>query len=231
LKPVAEVSGQYWKDLSGVGYDPAFSGDFSYDNATIVLSFDRTSAGRFSARLVAEGLKPDFCYQVKLEGKPWAFWVYASDDAANEALGYAGRFWRVQPEPGEASDLEYQARKDEEGHVYIGSFLLDFFVTDETGSATIDLSSTSSYRMVWKSSQRAPQPGDGPVREFQVAGQTVAIYGESLSGRVGPGLLELPPGFYNVQLSLTEESFGDPDGSWARVMVADEVSFEILEAD
>lgn len=218
--------GQYWKDVSGQGYGDDFARGFSYDKAVVRLAYNRSARGRFKARLKAEGLKPNFCYQVKLEGKPWGFWVYASDDVANEALGRAGHFWRAQPEPREVSLEEFEADKDKQGYVFIGSVLLDFLVTDEHGKANVAVDSYSSLKMVWKPDQRTHQPGDGPIRDYRLNGQTTEIYGENLAGG-GAGSLELPVGPYNVQVSLTEESFGDPEGAWARIMVAEDVSFEI----
>jgi len=227
LYAIADASGQYWNDIAGTAYSSDFQSSYSYNDASVSLSYESYDDYWFRASLSATGLKPNFCYQVKLNGKPEAYWVEGGDDISNEALGYAGRWWRNEPNPGNADDSNYETYKDDPDYVYTGYLVYDFFVTDVDGNAEIEIVSDNSYHVVWKTSQRTAQANDGPVRDYNVDGTPVSIYGEWEPTRALPGELALRPGKYDVQFFLTEESFHDSGASWATVMGYDEAQFDI----
>ncbi len=138
----------YWKDITGASYPEEFIDNFSYANATAILTYSTFDWLHFTGTLYATGLKPNFCYQTKLCGKPEVYYGAAGDDAANEKIGYVGRWWREEPNPANADDAEYEANKDNPAYVYKGYFLFDFFATDDSGSATVNFTSDSSYHAI-----------------------------------------------------------------------------------
>jgi len=217
----------YWKDISGASYPQAFIDSYRYEDAQVILTYETFDPWRFTGSLEASGLKPNFCYQMKLNGKPTALYGAEGDAWSNESIGYTGRWWREQPTPANSTDAEYRAHKDDPAYIFSGYLVFDLFVTDATGAATLDFTSDNSYHVVWKTSQRARGPNDGPVHNYVVGGTTVGLYGEWEPTRALPGTGVLRPGEYDVQFRLTEESFHDPDGFWAQVLKADQVSFAI----
>jgi hypothetical protein len=128
------------------------------------------------------GLKPNFAYQVKLEGKPSYFYP-DGNDWANEQIGYAGRWWLtvINLRTGDvidewnSSDSEYEywkvrnfkdARK-KRLYVFQGYLLFGFFVTDPAGTIVdgegnpgAAVMVDSSLHVLWKESQRLPQAND-----------------------------------------------------------------------
>ena len=170
-----------WRDIAENTYSST-TGVRSYayttaDGACVFL--DITSpATTFVAQVTAGGLKPNFAYQLKLNGKPtqpvgcplvWA----DGDDAANEVLGYNGRwYWKkvdkltdeVVEESGAQSvpDSDYELWKaqgfqdQDYWYLFEGYLLFDYFVTDENGDAEKALGLDSSYHVLWKESQRTP---------------------------------------------------------------------------
>jgi len=233
LRAIPDLGGppheMYWKDIAGNSYDQAFIDTFSYSDALVWMEYETYDLQHFTGTLYAEGLKPSFCYQMKLDGKPEHpdFYGLDGDDAGNEAIGYVGRWWRDQPNPGNTNDADYEAHKNDPNYVFTGYLLSDFFVTDDNGDATVLFVSDSSYHVCWKESQRPPGTHDGPSRTYDVGGTDVSIYCEWEPGRAYPGEAELRPGKYNVEFRLTEESFHDPAAFWAQAMMADEVTFHI----
>jgi hypothetical protein len=227
LDPISSPSGMYWRDLSGTPYDAAFQSSFSYADANVTLAYETFDSAHFTGTLTATGLKPNFAYQMKLNGKPTNVWGAEGDDATNERIGYTARWWRSTPTAGNSNDADYNAHHSDPAYTYTGYLLYDFFVTDATGSATVPFSSDDVYHVLWKTSQRAPHANDGPIRVYDINGTLVDLYGEWEPTRALPGTLVLPPGAYDVQFYLTEESFHDPSAGWASVMEKDYIGFNI----
>jgi len=217
----------YWKDISDAKYSQEFIDSFSYDHANVSITYRTCASSYFTGTLQATGLKPNFCYQIKLSGKPTAYFGPEGDDEANERVGYAGRWWREEPEPKNVKDVEYQEHLNDSGYVHSGYLLFEFFVTDAQGAATVDFTSNSAYHVVWKISQRAPKLNDGPVSEYEVGNSRIRLYAEGEPTRNLPGQVTLPNGDYNVQLRLTEECFHDEEAFWAQVMKSDDIRFTI----
>lgn len=254
LQPVGDVTTwpdtpYRWMDIADFLYATGYQGFFNYDQPDVKLSFCDISP-TFKGTLVASGLKPNFAYQVKLVGKPTKLWGGAGDDWANEQIGYAGRWWRNQPEPGNADDADYEAHKDDPSYIYEGYLLFDFFVTNEQGGANVNFSADSSFHVLWAThdstndglGHRDPHPEDGPVTytEFTASPLTnpdayaadyssaqVSIYAEWEPDRALPGQLVPPSGPYNCQFVLTEESFHQTGlgGYWAGAMRSDNIHF------
>jgi hypothetical protein len=238
-----------WMDIADFLYATEYKNFFSYGQPTVMLTYCDISS-TLEGTLVASGLKPNFAYQMKIVGKPTKVWGPDGDDWANEQIGYSGRWWRKQPNPGNASDADYEAHKDDVSYIYEGYLLFDFFVTNQQGNAEVIFIVDSSFHVLWATpdstnggiGHRDPHAEDGPVRyvEFIASPSThpsaystdygsaaVGIYAEWEPGRALPGELVLPSGFYNVQFVLTEESFHQSGlgGFWAGAMMTDKVSF------
>lgn len=237
-----------WMDIADNLYASTYqqAKPYPYDSASVSLTYQATAA-TFTGTLNAAGLKPNFAYQMKLVGKPDV------NNWANEQIGYAGRWWRQQPTPGNSSDADYNAHKNDPGYVYQGYLLFDFFVTDQQGNASVTFAADSSFHVLWATpdstgpgtGHRSHGVNDGPVRytDFTASPLTnsvaygvdygaarVGIYGEHEGGRALPGTLALTPGDYNCQFILTEESFHQSGlgGYWAGAMGADSVEFTIV---
>jgi hypothetical protein len=111
-----------WLDISDAQYQDwststGSNGKYSYRvNPNVVLTYDTAPATPyFQGRIDATGLKPNFCYQLKLVGKPvhgsrgmgkstsWKNFDGVTqqvgstpvngDDWANEQIGFSGRWW------------------------------------------------------------------------------------------------------------------------------------------
>ena len=238
-----------WMDVADYLYAGVYQSFFNYGLPVATLSYCDISS-TFEGTLAASGLKPNFAYQLKLVGKPTRVWGDDGDDLTNERIGYGGRWWRSQPNPGNADDADYEAHKDDPDFIYEGYLLFDFFVTDEQGGANVTFSADSSFHVLWAthdstgdgSGHRDPNSMDGPVRysEFTASPATnpdayaadygsarVGIYAEWQSGRALPDKLVLPSGPYHCRFVLTEESFHQSGlgGNWAGAMTSDGISF------
>jgi len=256
LAPVYWGGAQRWRDIATYPYATDKISVYDYAQATATLEYEGT-APTFTGTLTLSGLKPNFAYQIKLNGKPTYWWGSGGDDWANERLGYAGRWWlnQVMRSTGEtvggwnSDDAEYEywkARDFTDGtydYVFEGYVLFTYVVTDSAGNASIDLWLDSSFHVLWKTSQRSPGGNDStPTLHTVVASSTsewysenytttdVYIYAEWEPGRALPGECALPPGVYNVRIFLTEESFHEslPDsGEWVTVMAHDNVRLTV----
>jgi hypothetical protein len=228
-----DLGNQRWRDTATTPYEAGPIG--SYDYASATLQFEYLESGpALTGVLTGSGLKPNFTYQVKLNGKPSYFWDAAGDDVANERLGFAGRWWlsRVERSTGSvvggwnSDDAEYaswQSMGFTDGtydYVFEGYLLFDYAVTDAAGDVSQTLTVDSSFHVLWKASQRPAGPNDSdPVAHvFVVDGasdwyassqpdETRSLYAEWEPTRALPGELSLPVGSYAVRIFLTEESF------------------------
>jgi hypothetical protein len=231
-----------WKDIATNLYAEAYRDTYTYDQAAVTVTFDAMQDSVFSGHLSATGLKPNFAYQIKLVGKPSGLWGTEGDDVTNETIGYAGRWWRVTPNPGNSNDQDYEAHRDDPDYIFEGYLLFDFFVSDSLGYAEADFATVSSYHVLWWEGQRTRRPCDSPVRYSTVVGHAsdpaydsdvgpleVGVYAEI--ERLCEGETVLPGGFYECRFFLTEESFhqsGEYEGNWLSVLVGDTLSFELL---
>jgi len=124
---------------------------------------------------------------------------------------------------------------------YTGYLVFDYVITDATGSDLLMVDQNSNYHVVWSTSQRARTAQDGPaltstfdvqlpdrVTAYDVdySAAAVTIFGEW--ERLPVGGVILPPGAYEADLVLTEESFhgGGLAGGWAAAMGA-RISFTV----
>ena len=217
LAPAFDQQNPRWLDVANTPYSASFVSTYSYSQAVVTATLV-TSADGLVITLDGTGLKPNFAYQVKLEGQP------SVDLTANAILGGLGRWW--------------------EGTGYL---IAGYFVTDAAGTITSAASSEvwpdaairvdSSYHVLWTTDQRRPTRSDGPIIGHKVIqtlygydvsqnGDMVKVYGEWQSGRPKPGNVVLPDGDYTCLLRLTEEGFHLSGDLWKTVLEA-QVSFTI----
>ncbi len=241
----AFTSGSFrWMDVAGNLYATAYRATYNYTQATVVVAY-RTRGEMLTGTVTASNLKPNFAYQLKLTGLP------ETNPQANENLGFSGRWWKedwsgsawvngwnlnnkgtgYSPTP---NDITYLSMRDvgaptsPTGRKYrfTAYRVLDHFVTDSAGNATLSFVADCSYHVLFKTSQRTPVTGDGPVktRVFDPApgtpaydtdypATTVGVYGEW--ERLPAHGIFLAAGSYALEFLLTEESFHDSGlGGW-----------------
>lgn len=241
-----------WMDIADFLYSTDYQFNFTYDQPSVSLTFCDT-ANTFTGTLNVIGLKPNFAYQIKLVGKPEMVWGEDGDDLTNERIGYAGRWWRQKPNPGNSNDADYEEHKDDPNYVYEGYLFFDFFITDQQGNAMLNFMTDSSFHVLWATpdstgygtGHQSPGPNDSAVRYYDFiaspasnidaydtnfGGAHVGIFAEWEPDRALPEELELPAGFYNCRFVLTEESFHQSDlgGGWASVLGHDDIYFTII---
>jgi len=228
-----DLGNQRWRDTATTPYEAGPIGSYDYASATVQFEYPE-SGPAITGLLTGSGLKPNFTYQVKLNGKPSYFSGTAGDDIANERLGFAGRWWLSQVERSTGSvvagwnsdDAEYDYWRSfgfTDGtydYVFEGYLLFDYIVTDAAGDVSQTLTVDGSFHVLWKVTQRPPGPNDSdPVAHvFVVDGasdwyassqpdETRFLYAEWEPTRPLPGELSLPVGSYAARIFLTEESF------------------------
>ncbi len=234
-----DTAHQRWRDAATTPYDAGKIASYDYASATAVFAYrdqGLTLAGNFTG----SNLKPNFAYQLKLNGKPSYFWGPQGDDLANERIGYAGRWWlnKVEKTTGilvggwNSNDAEYAAWKAQgftDGvydYAFEGYLLFAYLVTDQHGQVAQNLVVDSSFHVLWKTAQRTPGPNDSvpSMHSFVLDGasdwyassqpdEVRSIYAEWEPTRTLPGELSLPAGTYAVRFFLTEESFHESAGS------------------
>ena len=236
-----------WLNVADQAYSTAYQSSYDYTQATVQVNYE-TAGLVLQGTLNASNLKPNFAYQLKLLGTP--------DTADNERIGLAGRWWQEEwdgtkwtngqnlnnkgsgssPNP---NDQTYYSRRDiadltsptDKKYRYTGYMLFDYFITDDSGSASLSFKVDSSYHVLFKTSQQARTSSDGPLKTTT----TVSIFGEW--ERLPVGGVHLQSGDYACQIMLTEESFHgscvngscELAGNWAAAMGAP-VQFNILSS-
>jgi len=232
LQPVGDITTWAdtpfrWMDTADFLYSTDYRESFTYDQPLATLTFCDI-ANTFRGTLIVGGLKPNFAYQIKQVGKPEKEWGADGDDWTNEQLGYAGRWWRKQPNPGNSNDADYEAHKDDPDYIFLGYLLFVFFVTDEQGNAMAIFAVDSSYHVLWAThdstgdgtGHRDPGTNDSQVRYYDFIASPatnanaydtdygaahVGIYAEWEPGSALPGELDV--------LIPYSESDIDHDGS------------------
>jgi hypothetical protein len=173
-----------WLDVAGNEYAEAYQTAYDYTDNSVEVDVDYSVDDNvLQGTVTATNLKPNFAYQLKLEGLPGhADPVVRS---ANERIGMVGRYWREEwdgsdwgngenlnskgdgsrPSP---NDVAYLLQRDDTvgGHAryrFTGYMVFCYFITGADGSASVSFSVDSSYHVLWKTSQRTRTASDGPV--------------------------------------------------------------------
>jgi hypothetical protein len=238
-----------WRDAADYLYAESYRNSYDYDQAVVQIHYT-TDENTLFGTLVAANLKPNFAYQMKLVG--------TSGTTANEFVGLAGRWWQEEwngtawasgqnlnnkgdgtsPNPNYLIYFERVLVSDPSSptgrhYRFTGYLVFDYFITDDEGDAVFDFVCSSSYHVLWKTTQRTATAADGPVksRTFDPDPNLPAYdtdYGESVISIFGEwerlpiGGLQLSHGSYDISFVLTEESFHscsvEYSGCWAGAM-------------
>lgn len=240
--PLKAYQAFYWFDAAGNPYSSEYQRGFTYASAKVSLTYETPTRNPLRGRIVGSGLKPNFAYQLKMEGKPTALYGQAGDDAGNEKIGFAGRWWREKPNPANARDADYLRDRAKPNHVYLGYLLFGYVMTDCQGELDAEIAVDSSFHVLWQEGQQHKRreqdgpvvryvltvPFDDPRYEVVVPESTVGVYGETEPGRALPGQLRLAPGSYDTRLIVTEESWHKINPGWASILRVDSMKFDIL---
>ncbi len=175
-----------WLDIGDSIYSAAFRGTYLYPGEAITLTYVDADSS-LHGTLAGAGLKPNFAYQIKLEGIPNLPWTTKAVDWTNEQLGYAGRWWvdrylktTLAPYDGyNIDDREYERLKalkfQDRRYWYVvqGYLMFDYVVTTPDGAIPADLGSTgyellvdSSFHVLFKTIQESPGTNDSAVTAF-----------------------------------------------------------------
>ena len=233
-----------WLDVADYQFDGTWIETYDYTQADVTVTYEIAN-GILRGTLTAFNLKPNFAYQLKLNG--------SSGTPSNEDIGLAGRWWQEQwngsqwtngqnlnnkgdgsfPNP---NDVLYFARRDIPDatsptgllYKYTGYIVFNYFITDENGHASLPFEVNSSYHVLWKTTQRTWTAADGPIKSATFDPDPALSpayntdYGEATVSIFGEWE-RLPVGEifpeigddFEAQLVLTEESFHGSGGEYA----------------
>ena len=186
--------GDRWMDIADNVYGGAFQdaqNGFTYAGSDVLLTFadsGETFAGDITA--AAGMLKPNFAYQLKLEGKPTLSYGAAGDDWSNEQIGYLGRWWLTVVSTrdgsvitqGNSNDAEYEYwkarnfkdKRRKREYIFAGYLLFGYVVTDGQGVLADAFALDSSFHVLWKTGQGAARPGIDSVPTSHVIDPAMA---------------------------------------------------------
>ena len=206
---------QRWKDIAGNMYDgelPSASTSWrsdAYDRANVSVDY-QVVGSLLTGTVTGTGLKPNFAYQLKLEGL---------------LGGSPAESWTN-------STLRSLGRTTTDGK-NMGYLPFGYIVTDGDGSVAATFATDSSYHVLMRTAGSggygigSPGTNDGPVTNYtfapaasspwyatDLAEGTVGVYGQWQTDRALPGELLLPDGTYVCNFVLTEESFHDTGGTF-----------------
>ena len=234
-----DLANERWCDIAGNFYSSELISNFRYaapgPSGPIVRVHVRPRAPTLTGRIEAHGLKPNFLYQIKLRG------VF-SDRAAFERIGYIGR-WRLPGLGTNYTDDDYQWYPFKESvEAYV---LFDFFATDRNGDGARDFALDSCLHVLFNGTRQGTADVEAddlvPVivdpsntnlyarPKINKSVELIWAQRESMRYRSADQVVRLPPGHYNAELVLTEESFHSSDsdgGYWATVCLVP-ISFTV----
>ena len=258
LHDLGPGQGYRWMDVADQLYASAYRETYNYTQGTATVQFF-PAAARFHGVLTGARLKPHFTYQLKLVGIPETpsneligltgrWWQEEWNGTAwgnGQNLNNKGD--GSSPNP---NDAVYFSRRDVpdptsptgKRYRYTGYLVFEHVTTDAYGNVLLTFEQNSSYHVLWKTSQRAPTAQDGqprtaafdvqlpdPVSAYDVdyPAVSVTVFGEW--ERLPMGGVILPPGAYEADIILTEESFHGSGlaGAWAAALGA-RIPFQIL---
>lgn len=228
------------RDVADTPYASGFGGVWPGQSASVTLRYDPApDRPCLTGALRGSGLKPNFCYQLKLMGKPGTagggLWGAAADNATNDALISRARWWSYRTETAlfNTSSAADAFASDEyrdgwlAGYVYCGWVLTDargnFARTDRDvadAAGWVPLTTDRCFHITGKTGQEGSIPVDTTPVTVTLARPASAAYDHDW----GPASLSLwyqrepdnpldfalPAGTHDVVLMLTEESFHNP---------------------
>ena len=185
---------------------------YNYSQADINLDY-YICGDTFKGEVSGTNLKPNFTYQMKLEGKPECIYPNGNNDS-NKNIGYIGRWWDYNVCTNTcniATDAYVESHPD---HCILGYVLFDFLTADSNGSAYKEFSLDSSYHVLWCSN---PETGTNNLHL-----QNGYCKLENLWPEPQRGAVSMSSGNYTLKFLLTEESFhSTSSGQWPTVLTGD----------
>lgn len=159
-------------DIGDVAYSTKYS--YSYSRASVTVTYSKMSAsGYLEGTVTATGLKPNFCYQLKMVGVPCGLTDSSSglygglglaDNATNDWIMYNGRWWNYLTE-----DSSFSTNATDTTNLFAGTdknsparqqgWLAGYqyflcFVTDRNGNAgPLSFTANYSYHVTRKDNQ------------------------------------------------------------------------------
>ena len=233
---VPDDGSQRWLDIAGNAYSGEFSRRYSQGSIPVVRLRLESDGPLLRGRIEGKGLKPNFAYQVKLNG------IYEYREAF-EAIGSVGR-WRFPGRATNYTDGDYtRALRKSRAEAYI---MFDFLITDAAGNVVRDLELNHSLHVLWNASRQRGDCRSADSVPFWVDASAAEVYArpkalstleriwaerEHVRYERGDDVVCLPPGTYHATLALTEESFHDhgEDGGWWATAFELPVSFVITD--
>ena len=210
----------YWIDYSNAA------------NNNVFFTYNTPSIGKLSGTIQGTGLKPYATYQVKLSGIPTCKDPVNGNDAANEYIGYKGRWTCVSSNCSSQSasernrsDSQYEANKsksdsDTTKECLVSYLVFDHFTADSGGNASKSIQTSNSFHVLGCDGSICGGIGTTFITYPDSSHSTVAFCPSgSVDGQLERGScggLNLNIGNYHLEMSLTEESFHL--GNWATVL-------------
>ena len=200
----------------------------NYSKSFVKFQFETLNADTLKGMINASGLKPNITYQIKIWGKPTCLYGPAGNDAANEYIGYNGR-WTCVNCSGTAvqrnrDDSQYRACNRSKGctECIQGYLVFDFITADKNGKVIKNVESDSSYHVLWCNGGIC----GSTANTFLNGHVCLANKVEGQIERGTCGGLKFYNGTYDVAMGLTEESFHE-NMCWATVLVNDNLHFMV----
>jgi hypothetical protein len=249
-----------WMDVADQIYAETYRNNYNYTHANVQVDYF-TGGTTLHGLLTAMNLKPHFAYQFKfvsypgtasnesigLVGRWWQEEWNGSEWTNGRNLNNKGNGSSPNPNDGvyfSRRDIPDSTSPTGKKYKYVGYLVFAYFITDENGNASFSFQANSSYHVLWKTSQRAHTTQDGLLIETTFIGGSpdpvgaydivypeamVSIFGEW--ERLPVGGVMLPPGNYEGEFVLTEESFHGSGlaGGWASAMTSGALNFSILD--
>ena len=226
----------YLNKLGGdIGSQYGYQFDYTgASNNNVSFTYTTPANEKLSGTIQGSGLKPYATYQVKLSGIPTCKDPINGNDAANEYIGYKGRWTCVSSNCSSQSasdrnrsDSQYEANKsksdsDPTKECLVSYLVFDHFTADSGGNASKVIQTTNSFHVLGCDGTVCGGTAGTYLTYPDSSHLTVAfcpsdkVDGQLEPGRGSCGGLSLNTGNYHLEMSLTEESFHL--GNWATVL-------------
>ena len=224
--PVPDPIVQKTISLSNIGATSQYGYFHDYSGANVSFVYDTPANDRLSGMITATGLKPYATYQLKFEGIPTCQ-DPNGNDTANEYIGYKGRWWDNTTNSN-TNDAGYVDNHDT--HCITGYLVWDFITADAGGNATKAVETANSYHVLWSGGGTCNSNVNTYLAYLDPAHPTIKFSpANKVDGQIerfACNGLTLDNGNYDLQMTLTEESFHQGPGTWTAVM-SGKISFGI----
>jgi len=212
--------------------------NFDYTNASnnnVSFTYLNLQMKRLSGLLKGSGLKPYATYQTKLTGIPVCKDGAYGNDTANEYIGFKGRWYCISNNCSSQSasarnrtDAQYIANKakpdsDPSKECLVGYLVFDYFTANSSGNVNQNIQTANSYHVLWCGGGTCNTSSNTYLSYLDPIHSGVQFCpSDKVNGQLERFTcqgMDLDPGNYHLQLSITEESFHQ--GNWATILSGD----------